>query len=97
MVNDMQRSKAYFILERFWATATDEEREALGIAQRDIQFVDLMPDDMVAVVRCKDCLYWQSGENECEKWEYCTIHNIGIGPHSFCSYGERKEADGDAG
>ena len=47
--------------------------------------------DAVAVVRCEKCLYWQSGENECEKWEYCTFHNIGIGPHSFCSYGERKE------
>ena len=47
--------------------------------------------DAVAVVRCEKCMYWQSGENECEKWEYCTFHNIGIGPHSFCSYGERKE------
>ena len=52
--------------------------------------------DAVEVVRCKNCLYWQSGENECEKWEYCAFHNIGIGPHSFCSYGERKEADGNA-
>lgn len=51
--------------------------------------------DAVPVVRCKDCLYWQSGENECEKWEYCAIHNIDIGPHSFCSYGERKEDEGD--
>lgn len=50
--------------------------------------------DAVPVVRCKDCLYWQSGENECEKWEYCTSHNIGIGPHSFCSYGERKDGEG---
>lgn len=43
------------------------------------------------VVRCKDCIYWTSCENECDKWEHCTLHNIGIGPHSFCSYGERKE------
>lgn len=54
--------------------------------------IDAMPTiDAVPVVRCKDCLYWQSGENESEKWEYCTFHNIDIGPHSFCSYGERKE------
>ena len=51
------------------------------------------PEDVQVVVHCKDCLYWQSGENECEKWEYCTFHNIGIGPHSFCSYGEKKEDD----
>jgi hypothetical protein len=50
--------------------------------------------DAVQVCRCKDCLYWQSGENECEKWEYCTFHNIGIGPHSFCSYGDRKDGEG---
>ena len=65
----------------------DEVAETLLLAAPTI--------DAVEVVRCKNCLYWQSGENECEKWEYCAFHNIGIGPHSFCSYGERKEADGN--
>lgn len=48
--------------------------------------------DAVPVVRCRECYYWESGENPCEKWEYCNFHRIGIGPHDFCSYGERKEA-----
>ncbi len=86
----MTRIEAYRILAKMWNDATPEQDEAINIAMDCIEFVDLMPDDMMAVVRCKDCLYWQSGENECEKWEYCTFHNIGIGPHSFCSYGERK-------
>ena len=43
------------------------------------------------IVRCKECSYWKSGENECDKWEHCILHNICIGPHSFCSYGYRKE------
>ena len=43
------------------------------------------------IVRCKECIYWKSGENECDKWEHCILHNICIGPHSFCSYGYRKE------
>lgn len=47
--------------------------------------------DAVPVVRCRECMYWQSGENQSEKWEYCTFHKIEIGPHSFCSYGKRKE------
>ena len=47
--------------------------------------------DAVPVVRCRECYYWESGENPCEKWEYCNFHRIGIGPHDFCSYGERKE------
>lgn len=46
--------------------------------------------DAVPVIRCKECVYWQSDENEAEKWEYCRRHHIGIGPHSFCSYGERS-------
>ena len=82
----MQRSKAYFILERFWATATDEEREALGIAQRDIQFVDLIPDDMVAVCRCRDCIHITPVEGGLP---LCTLHNIARAYNDFCSDGDR--------
>ena len=57
-----------------------------------VEFIKKQPTiEAEPVVRCKDCIYWTSGENECDKWEHCTLHNIGIGPHSFCSYGERKE------
>jgi hypothetical protein len=51
----MKRSEAYHILGKMWENATTEQAEALSIAQNDIEFVDLMPKDMVAVVRCKDC------------------------------------------
>ena len=72
------------------------QHKAVDLVQHTRDYVAQMKTiDAVPVVRCKDCLYWQSGENECEKWEYCTFYNIGIGPHSFCSYGERKEADGN--
>ena len=47
--------------------------------------------DAVEVVRCRDCIYWQSGDNEAKKWEYCVFHDQNIGPHAFCSFGERKE------
>lgn len=60
-------------------------REDSGVSIDGIKTVDAVP-----VVRCRECLYWQSGENEAEKWEYCRLHQIGIGPHSFCSYGERS-------
>lgn len=88
MANDMQRSKAYFILERFWATATDEEREALRIAQNDIQFVDLMPDDMVVVCKCRDCNHITPVEGGLP---LCTLHNIACAYNDYCSFGERKE------
>ena len=61
------------------------------VCQMIIDDVVKSRDDIAAVVRCEDCMYWQSGENEAEKWEYCNFHNIDIGPHAFCSYGERKE------
>lgn len=59
-----------------------------------LRSIDSAPTiDAVPVVRCRECYYWESGENPCEKWEYCNFHRIGIGPHDFCSYGERKEDD----
>lgn len=86
----MQRSKAYFVLERFWATATDEEREALGIAQRNIQFVDLMPNDMVAVVRCRDCAHITPAEGGLP---LCALHNIARAYNDFCSDGTRLDGE----
>ena len=47
--------------------------------------------DAVEVVRCKDCMFWDSGENEEERWEWCKLHRLCIGPHSFCSCGERRD------
>ena len=49
--------------------------------------------DVVEVVRCKDCLYWQDNNGgyphpEC-RWE------LGETPDAedFCSYGKRKEGE----
>lgn len=82
-----------------------EQREKL-IELLDIAFLDsddnygmpntgqvadnLIANGVVVPVRCRECVYWQSGENEAEKWEYCRRHRIDIGPHSFCSHGERS-------
>lgn len=98
MVNDMTRVEAYHILGKMWEDATPEQAEAISMAQNDIQFVDLMPDDMVAVVRCKDC-------------RHCLKDTMGIGftgfvcewrddfnilLTDFCPYGERKDGDDHA-
>ena len=45
----MKRSEAYYILEDMWQDANNQQREAIDIAQRDIQFVDLMPADVVEI------------------------------------------------
>ena len=46
--------------------------------------------DVVNVVRCKDCVYWENGK---DYTPYCNEPNGLIEPNAddFCSYGERKE------
>lgn len=39
----MERVEAYHILAAMWDDATPKQREALDIATRDVEFVDLMP------------------------------------------------------
>ena len=53
----MLRSEAWEILGELWDNANEAQREALHIAQHDIEFVDLMPDDVVAVGSCDGCFY----------------------------------------
>ena len=43
-------------------------------------------DDVVEVVRCKDCKYWQELLPVCER-----IHRAGWGVNDYCSYGEMAE------
>lgn len=47
--------------------------------------------ETVPVVRCENCLYWVSGENECESWEWCKMMNTDVPADGFCIYGARKE------
>ena len=42
--------------------------------------------EMVEVVRCKDCIYWEDGY-----LGYCPKHHISMEFDDFCSYGERKD------
>lgn len=44
----MKRVEAYFILNEMWKDANEKQREAIDIAQNDIEFVDLMPKEIIA-------------------------------------------------
>lgn len=46
---------------------------------------DIDPNDIVHVVRCRDCR-WYAGEGM-----YCTNNILTQFDHFFCYYGERKE------
>ena len=55
--------------------------------------------DAVPVVRCKDCKHYRP-QKKSAHWEnranYCNrIVTIKVQPDDFCSYGERKDGDGN--
>ena len=49
-------------------------------------------EDLVAVVRCKDCAFCTHRETYSGKlnFYYCLENDRVVELHSFCSYGERK-------
>ena len=77
----------------------------------DVVFdVEEMPTvDAVPVVRCRECKYWGDEDGKLQRsdgvlFARCKVHNYLIdGRHTgwcptendFCSYGERKEGDGN--
>lgn len=57
--------------------------------------IDLGPD-VVPVVRCRECRWYNAGSNDSESWSDCTLRygkHFNVGPDDFCSYGQRKEGD----
>ena len=47
--------------------------------------------DVVEVVRCKDCKYWESGYGYCQKAGLDCYGNSDFYKNSFCSRGKRRE------
>ena len=85
--------------------------EKYGIPLGDLvdTFGDIPAADVVEVVRCRDCKYWgdESGKlprSDGVLFARCKVHNYLLdGRHTgwcptendFCSYGERKDGDGN--
>lgn len=63
------------------ATMTDAKR----------LLADMPTADVAPVTRCEDCLFWESGENECESWEWCKTLHHDMPSHAFCNFGVRKD------
>lgn len=65
-----------------------------GFARLHVADIDTIPRvDAVEVVRCKDCKHLYD-----EMDDYCCMSHRGlvkICENSFCSYGERKDGDGN--
>jgi hypothetical protein len=51
---------------------------------------NLIANDVVPVVRCKDCKHWHA---ETEHFVICSILEGFMQRNDYCSYGERKDND----
>ena len=84
-LNDyIKRRDAFIILEGTWVDGT----EYMGYLFDD--FENIHAADVVEVVRCKDCKWWDNDGDA----ERCTHKYGGMWAKSdgYCSYGERAEA-----
>ena len=47
--------------------------------------------DQQEIVRCKDCAFHDSGENEVDAWNRCRLHKINTSDDEYCSWGVMRE------
>ena len=89
------------LAKQFAAGLSDASGNYYGYA--DVVFADDIENaptvDAVEVVRCKDCKHYKP-QKKSAHWEsrtnYCNrIVTIKVQPYDFCSYGGRKEGDGN--
>ena len=71
--------------ETTWANAFSECEE----------LINLLPAvDAVEVCRCRECKFFDKGQNDAESWEWCNIWERDCESECYCRYGQRRE-DGD--
>lgn len=72
-----------------------EQGQVQGFPWQFQMLVRLSPADVMKVIRCGQCKYWQDNDSDYD-YGYCYAkdgHGFGHawGKNDFCSYGERKE------
>ena len=59
-----------------------------------VRLVNFVPAaDVVEVVRCKECRYYQDTKVNKKGFLICPASSMEIAEMDYCSYGQRKEAD----
>lgn len=77
---------------------SDEHRIALSYADKlwMRRIINNEPTiDVVTVIRCKDCKYYERLTLDCDDYYCVAPHAVSLfspNKKDFCSYGERKEA-----
>ena len=87
---EMERHEAYWILGHMYDEATAEQKRAIEMGMDALELLDLMPDNLAIVCRCKDCKHFYrdtDGDFACE------LPRGLVSPteDSSCSYGERGD------
>ena len=70
----------------------------IGKCKENMQADSLIANDVLPVVRCKDCEHWNENQHGC----VCSFHSqkenedypafeVEMLPNDFCSYGERRK------
>ena len=68
--------------------------ERYGATDDAMALIDTIPTaDVVEVVRCKDCRYWQDNNGGYPHPECRWIDDETPNADDYCSFGEREEAD----
>lgn len=59
------------------------------------QLSSIPATDVVEVVRCKDCVHYDKGENDSEAWEYCKVLAKDVYDNFYCKLGKKREVRHD--
>lgn len=89
MSDYIDRQMAMSYLERFWDYDTvDGIMASTVLRQVKTDIMNIPSADVIEVVRCKDCTYYDPSETDCD---WCSAWCGYTAPDTFCSYGERTE------
>lgn len=97
MAEYINRKAAISRIKQYCMDAIDGGRYSLDAVDDGIDLVNgikaLPVADVVPVVRCKDCKYFDSDDNWLDKWEYCKKNCIDVSDDWFCKSGMRKDKE----
>ena len=60
--------------------------------KKGIKYVlEQVPSAEPTVIRCKDCIHYDKGENEVDAWECCKRNAHSTQKENYCAWAERRE------
>lgn len=92
----IERADVMPALEDYYEPIDPDQPMTLTLEQIAEVIENMPAADVVEVVRCRDCKWFNHYTMECESDDVATDHeggasfSINFGPDDFCSYGQRK-------